>query len=189
MQAVSSLWSMRSTALVLLALGVVLPYVKGPDFLDAVVLGTYLCLSVLFAAPAAVAAFESPAPSFQAALARVAKCVLFGTLMTYVMLVVGVVVVYVTHVIVVGPDLQAVGETAVFAVMLALAVTSAVAWISLRYSPKAGKATARIVIFLVLLPLFALNSRRLPDVALTGAAISAVCAMASLLLLRSVQSR
>jgi len=101
----------------------------------------------------------------------------------------GVLVVYLTHVIVVGPDLQALGETAIFALMLALAVTSAVAWISVRYSPKAGRAAARIVIFLVLLPLFVMNSRRLPDVALTGAAISAVCAMASLLLLWRVQPR
>jgi hypothetical protein len=101
---------------------------------------------------------------------------------------VGMAVVYKTHVIVVGPDLRALAESAVFAVMLALAVASAAAWISLRYSAGAGKGSAR-VIFMGLLLLFFLNARRLPDVALMGAAISAVCAMGSLLLLRKVQAR
>lgn len=157
MQAKTSLWSIGSNAVVLLALGVAVPYAKGPDFLDSVVLGTYLCLSVLFAAPAAAKSFERPAPDFRAALARVAKCVLAGTLTTYAMLVAGVVVVYTTRIIVVGPDLRALGEMAVFALMLALAVTTLVAWISVRYSPGAGKAGARGIIFLGLLPLFLLN--------------------------------
>ena len=171
-----------------IAFGFLVPYQKGADFLDSVILGAYMCLSVVFAAPAAAASFESPPGSFKVALERVVLCVLYGTLLTFSAMVAGVIVVYATHTIVVGPDLQAVGELALFALMLALAVTSAVAWMSVRYSPRVGKGTARVV-FMGLLLLFFLNVRRLPDVALTGAAISAICAMASLLLLWKVQTR
>lgn len=177
---------MRTTivhAAVLIAFGTWLPYLKGQDFLDAVVLGAYLCLSVVFAAPAAAGSFETLPPSFNAAVARIVVCVLYGTLMTFSMLLAGLIVVYTTRVIVVGPDLRTLGETGAFAVMLALAVTSMVAWISVRYSPRLGKGSARII-FMGLLLLFFLNSRRLADVALTGAAISAVFALASLFLLQ-----
>ena len=173
---------------VLTAFGLWLPYQKGADFMDSVVLGAYLCLSVVFAAPAAAGSFEPPRPSFTVAMARITASVAYGTLMTFSMLLAGLAVVFATHVIVVGPDLQAFQEIGIFAVTLALAVTSTVAYISVRYSPGAGKGGARLL-FMGLLLLFFLNSRRLPDVALAGAAIAGVCALGSLLLLQRSLAR
>lgn len=173
---------------VLIACGVVVPYRTGPGFLDAVVLGAYLCLSVVFAAPAAAGSFDPPAPSFHVAMARITACVAYGAAMSFSMVVAGMAVVYSTHFIVVGPDLRALQEIGIFAMTLAVAITSTVAWISVRYSAAAGRGSARVV-FMGLLLLFFLNSRRLPEVALTGAAISAVCALASLLMLRKALTR
>ena len=138
-------------AALLIAFGFLLPYEKGPDFLDAVILGAYLCLSVVFAAPAAAESFASPPGTFQVAVVRVLLSVLYGTLMSFSILVAGMAVVYTTRVIVVGPDLRALAESAVFAVMLALAVASVVAWISLRYSAGAGKGSARVIFMGLLL--------------------------------------
>ena len=164
-------------------LGVVVPYVRGPEFLDTVILGTYLCLSIVFAGPAAVEAFSSPPPEFSTALTRVARCAAYGILMSFSVTIVALGVVYATHPVVVGPDLPALLQTAVFAVLLTLALVSTVGWISVRHSPRAGKRVSRLL-FMGLLLLFLLNSRRLPDVTLTGSLIAAAGAAASLLLLR-----
>ena len=59
--------------------GVFLPWQKGRDFLDSVILGAYACLGIVFAAPAAAAEFEKD-PTIQVALARVAISVLYGEL-------------------------------------------------------------------------------------------------------------
>ena len=57
-------------ALVIGVFGIFLPWQKGRDFLDAVILGAYACLGVVFAAPAAAAEFER-VPTIRTALARV----------------------------------------------------------------------------------------------------------------------
>ena len=91
--------------------GVFLPWQKGRDFLDSVMLGAYACLGVVFAAPAAASQFEKD-PTPGRALARVAISVLYGELVAGVMLLVGMVTVYVLHGgrIVVGPDLRSLAE-------------------------------------------------------------------------------
>jgi hypothetical protein len=93
--------------LVIGVFGVFLPWQKGRDFLDSVILGAYTCLGVVFAAPAAAAEFEN-VPTTQKALARVAISVLHGELIAGVMLALGMATVYVSRGgrIVVGPDLQ-----------------------------------------------------------------------------------
>ena len=63
--------------------GVLLPYAKGVEFLDAVILGAYACLGVVFAAPAAAAPMEERSAS--RALARVAVTVAYGTAMSWAM--------------------------------------------------------------------------------------------------------
>src|ERR1017187_4424743 len=52
--------------------GVWLPWMKGIEFLDPVVLAAYACLGILFAGPVAAQAFaEDPWPSKAVAMARV----------------------------------------------------------------------------------------------------------------------
>src|SRR5438876_6059194 len=79
--------------LVIGVFGVFLPWQKGRDFLDSVMLGAYVCLGVVFAAPAAAAEFEK-IPTTEKALARIAISVLYGELVAVAMLLLGMITVY-----------------------------------------------------------------------------------------------
>ena len=124
--------------------GVFLPWQRGRDFLDSVILGAYACLGVVFAAPAAAPEFDR-FPTIQKALARVAISVFYGELLAGAMLLLGIATVYVSHGgrILVGPDLQSLAECAALGLTLSWAVSTATVWISLRTSPRAAKAAVR----------------------------------------------
>ena len=165
----------RSLPLYLLVIGVFgvfLPWQRGRDFLDSVILGAYACLGVVFAAPAAAPEFEKH-PSVQTALSRVAISVFYGELVAGTMLTLGITTVYVAHGgrIVVGPDLRSLAECAALGLALSWAVSTATVWISIRTSPSAAKAAVRLV-FLALLAAFYFRSGWLPTVALRGAGIA-----------------
>jgi hypothetical protein len=149
--------------------GVFLPWQKGGDFLDSVILGAYACLGVVFAAPAAAPEFEK-VPTVLRALARVLISVFYGELLAGAMLMLGITTVYVSRAgrIVVGPDLRSLAECAVLGLMLSWAVSTAAVWISLRTSPRTAKTVIRLV-FLGLLAAFYFRSGWLPSVALRGA--------------------
>jgi hypothetical protein len=164
--------------------GVFLPWQKGRDFLDSVILGAYACLGVVFAAPAAASEFEKD-PTLQVALARVAISVLYGELVAGVMLLLGIITVYVSGRgrIVVGPDLRSLAECGALGITLSLAVSTAAVCVSVRFSPRAAKGGVRLV-FLGLLAAFYLRSGWLPTVALRGAGIAL---LASFLLFVALQ--
>jgi hypothetical protein len=149
--------------------GVFLPWQKGGDFLDSVILGAYACLGVVFAAPAATPEFEK-VPTVLRALARVLISVFYGELLAGAMLMLGITTVYVSRAgrIVVGPDLRSLAECAALGLMLSWAVSTAAVWISLRTSPRTAKTVIRLV-FLGLLAAFYFRSGWLPSVALRGA--------------------
>jgi hypothetical protein len=149
--------------------GVFLPWQKGGDFLDSVILGAYACLGVVFAAPAATPEFEK-VPTVLRALARVLISVFYGELLAGAMLMLGITTVYVSRAgrIVVGPDLRSLSECAALGLMLSWAVSTAAVWISLRTSPRTAKTVSRLV-FLGLLAAFYFRSGWLPSVALRGA--------------------
>jgi len=149
--------------------GVFLPWQKGRDFLDSVILGAYACLGVVFAAPAAASGFEK-VPTVQTALARVLISVFYGELLAGAMLMLGITTVYVSRGgrIVVGPDLLSLAECAALGLMLSWAVSTAAVWISLRTSPQTAKTVIRLV-FLGLLAAFYFRSGWLPAVAPRGA--------------------
>ncbi len=152
--------------------GVFLPWFKGRDFLDPVMLGVYASLGVVFAAPVAAAAFEkTPLP--QRALARVAISVFYGELLAGSILLLGVATVYVSRWgrIVVGPDLRSVGECALLGVSLSLAVCAAATWFSVTFSASVSKRWIRMI-FLALLAGFYLRSGWLPAIALRGAGLA-----------------
>jgi len=171
--------------LVIGVFGLFLPWQRGRDFLDSVILGAYACLGVVFAAPAAAPEFER-FPTIQTALARVAISVFYGELVAGAMLVLGITTVYVSRGgrIVVGPDLRSLAECAAFGLMLSWAVSTATVWISIRSSPRAAKTAVRLV-FLGLLVAFYLRSGWLPAVALRGAEISLLVSILLLLALRT----
>jgi hypothetical protein len=165
--------------------GVFLPWQRGRDFLDSVILGAYACLGVVFAAPAAAPTFET-FPTIQEALARVVISVFYGELVAGAILALGITTVYVSHAgrVVVGPDLQSLGECAALGLMLSLAVSMAAVCVSVRVSPRAAKAVVRLV-FLGLLAAFYLRSGWLPAVALRGAGIALLASILFLLALRA----
>ncbi|HYV61968.1 MAG TPA: hypothetical protein VE958_04810 [Bryobacteraceae bacterium] len=165
--------------------GVFLPWEKGRDFLDAVMLGAYACLGVVFAAPAAAAPFEK-VPTIKRALARIFISVFYGELVTGAMLLLGMITVYVSRAgrIVVGPDLRSLAECAALGLTLSLAACTAASWISLRFSPGAAKGVVRVV-FLGLLAAFYLRSGWLPTIALRGAGIALLASILFSLALRT----
>jgi hypothetical protein len=164
---------------------VFLPWQKGRDFLDSVMLGAYACLGVVFAAPAAAAKLESD-PTAPQAFARIVVSVLYGELVAGLILLLGIITVYVSRAgrIVVGPDLRSLAECAALGLTLSLAACTAAVWISLRFSPAAAKGVVRVV-FLGLLAAFYLRSGWLPTVALRGAGIALAAAMLFFLALRT----
>ncbi len=166
-------------------LGIFLPWQKGRDFLDAVMLGAYACLGVVFAAPAAASPFETN-PTTRRALARVMIAVLYGEFVACTMVLLGIITVYVAHAgrIVVGPDLRSLAECAALGLTLSLAVATAAVWISLRFSPGAAKGVVRVM-FLGLLAAFYLRSGWLPEVALRGAGIALLASILFFLALRA----
>jgi hypothetical protein len=151
--------------------GVFLPLQKGRDFLDAVMLGAYACLGVVFAAPAASSGFETR-PTIGRAVARVFVCVLYGELIAGVMLLLAVSTVYISRGgrIVVGPDLRSLAECLALGCALSLAVTTAAVWLSVTFSPRLARGVVRLI-FLGLMAAFYFRSGWLPTVALRGAGI------------------
>jgi hypothetical protein len=160
----SSIPRTRITQIVLfVAFGLWLPWTKGAGFLDTVLLGAYTCLGVVFAAPVA------------AETKTVLRPVLTGLVWSWAMLFAGILTVYMTRTVVVGPDLRTVAECGLFGAALSLAVTAFIAWLANAASENAARICARLVL-LTLLAGFFLYSRWLPDVALRGAVISTLLA-------------
>jgi hypothetical protein len=165
--------------------GVFLPWQKGRDFLDSVILGAYACLGVVFAAPAAAAKFEKE-PTTQKALARVVVSLSYGELVAAAILLLGMFTVYISHGgrIVVGPDLRSLAECAALGLTLSLSISTAAVWLSVRFSPATAKSVVRLV-FLGLLAAFYLRSRWLPTVALPAAGIALLASVLFFLALRA----
>ena len=163
--------------------GVFLPWLKGRDFLDSVILGAYSLLGVVFAAPAAAAKFEAT-PTRSEVLARVAVSVAYGELLAGSLVLLGLSTVYLSRWgrIVVGPDLRSLAECALLGVSLSLAICAAGAWVSVRFSPPAARTCVRMV-FVGLLVSFYLRSGWLPAVALRAAGISMLISLVFLMAL------
>lgn len=171
--------------------GVLIPWWKGVDFFDPVITAAYACMGIIFAAPAAAQAFSGERPqSMQAALRKAARAVLYGESLAAIFLIVGIATVSLTH----GPrlllpELDVLGETAVLGLAGSIAVAGLAGWVTLRFSARAARMLMRLI-FLSLLIAFFYSARRLPDVALTGAAYCvAMAALAALLLRREVYPR
>jgi hypothetical protein len=167
--------------------GVFLPWKKGIEFFDPVILSAYACLGVLFAAPIAAQAFADVRPeSMSAAIARIAAAVLYGECVVIAFLGAGIATVYFTHrhSVFFAPDLVGLGFAALLGLTGSFAFAALAAWISLRFSAAAARGALRMM-FLLLLFLFFFRSQWLPDVAEMGALLCLGIGLAAMFGIRS----
>ncbi|MBV8847521.1 MAG: hypothetical protein JO307_32320 [Bryobacterales bacterium] len=169
----------------LIAFGVFLPWRKGLDFFDPALLSAYACLGIVFAGPAAAQAFDRRPESMKEAVARIALASGFGEAIAIAMLACGLLTVRLTlPYLLFGPDLALLSGSVLLGLTTSFALSALAAWIALQYSSGAARLALRIVL-LVLVVAFFLQSRLLPQVAVTGAIIAAIAAAVFLFLIRA----
>ena len=84
---ISTLRSILPHLALFAAFGIMIPELKGLDFLDSQILAAYACLGLLFAGPATAQAFpEGVSSSFSQAKARIFIGVLYGEIVTLAVL-------------------------------------------------------------------------------------------------------
>ena len=155
---------------VVAAFGVVLPWAKGLEFFDSLILTAYACLGAVFAGPAAAYRRDEPAPTFGQARSRVLVSAAYGHLVGWVLLIAGVATVYISHrgSAFFPPDLATIAAGLALGLALSLALSAVAVWTSLRFSEMAARMALRLL-FLGLLIAFFRGGRRLPDMALDAA--------------------
>jgi hypothetical protein len=165
--------------------GILIPYWKGIDFFDPVIIAAYACMGALFSAPASAQAFAVNRPqSMREAFARIGKAVLYGEGLAMAFLVVGTATVDLMH----GgrlllPEIDTLAEAGLLGLAGTIAVAGLAGWATLRFSPAVARLLMR-VLFLSLLIAFFYNARRLTDVALMGTGLCVAAAAIAVLLLR-----
>ncbi len=164
--------------------GVLIPWRKGLDFLDPVLIGAYSCLGVLFAAPASMISFERNRPkSLGAVFKQLGKAVGYGEVMALVFLAAGVATVSWSRGRLHLPLLDDLAATALLGLMLSIGTSLFAAWLTLHSSATSARAAIRFVL-LLLIGIFFFGSMRLPDIALSAAAVMAIIAGLLIFLLR-----
>jgi len=171
----SRIGSLRSILLhlaLLAAFGIWIPQAKGVDFLDSQVLGAYVCLGLIFAAPAAAQVFPPEfAPSFRQAMARIFASVLYGEIVALTLAGSGIATVYLTHraSFVPQPDWETLARCALFGLAASAMLASLAALVTIRFSRGAAMICLRVAFFGLLI-LYYYRGQWLADVGLTGAA-------------------
>jgi len=140
--------------LVLALFGGVPPFLKGLDYFDPLILGVYVCLGAVFAAPASA---SGPAvTSMASAHARLFVCVAYGEGMAFGMTALGIATVYFSHRngLFFPPALDSLAAAAVFGFLLTTALSTMTLWLSLRYSPGVSKLLLRVAFLALLVWIF-----------------------------------
>src|SRR5271168_4843769 len=84
-------WKTLGTHLVLLAVfGILLPWLKGVEFMDPALPAIYACLGPLFAAPALVQMLREGDSAWPTTSARIAAATVYGEAMSLAMLLLGI---------------------------------------------------------------------------------------------------
>jgi hypothetical protein len=170
--------------LVIAVFGVALPWMRGIEFLDPVMTAAYACLGLLFAAPAVAQGFAlTPPTSIIEALARIALAVAYGQLMAGAILLLGFVTVYTTNRFAPPPDVLTLAEACTLGIAASVALSSISAWIALQFSAGVARNAMRVM-FLLLLYLFFLKARWLPDIAIQASIISVGVAILAIFAIR-----
>ena len=177
----SRIGTLRSILLhlaLLAAFGIWIPRLKGLDFLDSEVLAAYACLGLIFAAPATAQAFaDRTPPSFLVAMARIFVSVFYGQAVALALLGAGIATVYGTNRghYVPTPDWPVLSKSILVGLGAAGLLSSAAAWLTVRFSRRAAMICLRLTFF-GLLVLFYYRGQSLPDAGLAGAAACFVLA-------------
>lgn len=182
----SSLRSVLPHLALLAAFGIVTPEMKGLDFLDSQILAAYVCLGMLFAAPATAQAFPQGIPSsFRQANARIFAGVLYGEVVALVLTGAGIATVYLTHRgrFVPQPDWLTLSRCALFGLSASGMLASLAALVTVRFSRQVGMICLRVAFF-GLLVLYFYRGQWLTEVGLTGAIACLVVAGLFIELLR-----
>jgi hypothetical protein len=169
--------------LLVIAFGIFLPWMRGLNFMDPVLLAAYACLGVLFAAPAAAQSFAERPASMPHVYARIAIAVLYGELMTIAMLAAAFATFYFLHPLPIGPDVPGLARINAFGLCASLAMAAGSAWITLRFSASAARVLMRLA-FLALLIVFFFKSRWLPELDLTAALAALLVGAIAILAIR-----
>jgi hypothetical protein len=183
-------WKTLGMQLFLLAaFGILLPWLKGVEFMDPALPTIYACLGPLFAAPAVVQMLRADSgfhhPTWATTSARIAAATAYGEAMTLAILLLGIGTVLIFHrqAYLFLPDPILLGEAILLGFGSTLALTAMSAWITLQFSARIATSALRIL-FLFLFALFVLRSWWLPGVAGLGALIALVVAACFLLLVK-----
>lgn len=182
----SSLRSILPHLALLAAFGFMTPQMKGVDFLDPQILGAYVCLGMLFAAPATSQAFPEGMPtSFKQATARIFAGVLYGEVVAFVLTAAGIATVYLTHRgrFVPQPDWETLLRCALFGLAASAMLASLAALVTVRFSRRVGLICLRVMFF-GLLVLYFKRGQSLTDVGLTVAIACLAVAGLFIVLLR-----
>lgn len=171
--------------LVIGTFGIFLPWMRGIDFLDPVMLAAYACLGILFAAPAAAQAFAAERPACMAeVLARIAVAAIYGEVMVIAILMPAFATIYLTHpYLPIAPDLPGLLKANAFGLTASIAMAAIAGWVAIRFSAVAARSMMRVM-FLGLLVLFFFYARWLPDAVGAGAIVALLVALVALIGLR-----
>jgi hypothetical protein len=168
--------------LLLAAFGVLVPWQKGLEFLDPVILIAYACLGGVFAGPAAVQMFADVPRSAGTAVERVVVATAWGEVIVLILVGTGLATVRLTHPGIFPLDVQTLFGGVALGAALSLALSAMAAWLRLAQSPGIARSALRGV-YLALLIAFLLRSRWLPDVVWTATGLSLALAVVFLVLL------
>ena len=150
--------------------GIFLPWYRGLDFLDPVMIIAYSCLSLLFVAPASAEAFtsEREGPSSRETIRTSVMVLAFGWGLAVLVLITAIVTVNLTHWH--GYVLAPSGRLLIAAFLLSLTasivVIASCALLARRFSASSVKGFVRLG-YLIVLALLAFSSRLLPEHART----------------------
>ena len=144
--------------------GILVPWYRGFDFLDPVMLTAYSCLALLFVAPASAEAFalDSSAAAISGTFIKSALILAYGWGIAVLVLLAGIVTVNLSHWhgYVLSPPASLL-ISVLLSLTASMAVIGACALLVRAFSPSAVKGFARLA-FLVVLSLLAFGYRFLP---------------------------
>jgi hypothetical protein len=149
---------------VVLVFGILVPYYKGLEFLDPVVILVYACMSLLFVVRASAEIFAATEPVARAEItSRFGMILAYGWGTTVMMLLSGIVTVNVTHWHghVLLPSSALLGSAVLLSLIATVAVISGTALLARRVGAQSAKSLLRVS-FLLLLLLGAFGFRYLP---------------------------
>ncbi len=149
---------------VVLVFGVLVPYYKGLEFLDPVVILVYACMSLLFVVPASAEIFATNEVIASAEItARLGMILAYGWGTTVLMLISGIVTVNVTnwHGRMLLPSSALLASALLLSLIATIAVISGTALLARQLGARSAKSLLRVS-FLLLLLLAAFGFRYLP---------------------------